>query len=377
MAITIKEHTPGGDVDDFIRAGQVVFSGDAQWVPPLDFEIRERLHPAKNPFFKRAEAVYLTAWKDGALAGRCSASIDREYLRIWQNETGFFGFFDTIDDDAVGQALIDHAAKWLVARGMKRMSGPFSLYCNEEVGVLIEGFDTPPMLMMAHSRRWQDRVATACGLAKEKDVWAWRYEVTGKFTPRVQKAWNEIKAMPEVKLRSIRPSRMQQELDLIMDIYNDAWDGKWAFVRALPDEVDKMAKDLKLVIDPDLAFMAEIDGKTAGMCIALPNMNEALQDLGGKLFPLGWAKLLWRLKVKHPVTARLMMLGIRREFRNVRKYMGLSAAMYAEVATRGEAKGYRWGELSWTREDDRPINAGITSMGAKIYKRYRVYDKAL
>jgi hypothetical protein len=153
-------------------------------------------------------------------------------------------------------------------------------------------------------------------------------------------------------------------------------------VPALPDEVKKIAKDMKLILDPDIAFIAEIHGKSAGMCILLPNLNEAIADLGGKLFqfgmPIGAAKLLWRTKVKRPASTRLMMLGIKRDIRqNVKRYGGLSAAMYAEVAKRGAAKGYKWGELSWTREDDAPINLGIKSMGAKVYKRYRVYKKAL
>ncbi|MFO0652153.1 MAG: hypothetical protein U0326_38395 [Polyangiales bacterium] len=377
MSITIKEHTPGGDVGDFLRAGHVVFEGDPSWCPPLDFDIKQRLHPEKNPFFKRAEAVYFTAWKDGRLVGRCSASVDQEYLRIWKNDTGFFGFFDTVDDDEVGKALVEHAAKWLKSKGMKRMSGPFSLYPNEEVGVLVEGFDTPPMLMMAHSRAWQGRVAEAAGLTKEKDVLAWKYTV-GELPKRANKALDMLKSeAPELKLRSMNPKKMHDELSIVLDIYNDAWEGKWGFVKALPDEVAKMAEDLSLVLDPELTFIAEIEGRAVGMCITLPNLNECIQDLGGALFPFGWAKLLWRLKVNHPKSARLMMLGIRKELRNVRKYMPLSVAMYAEISNRAKAKGYEWGELSWTREDDSPINSGIANMGAKVYKRYRVYERAL
>ena len=379
MTITIKEHTPGGDVKDFLRAADVVFAGDPHFVKPLDFDITQRLHPGKNPFFKngRAEAMYYTAWRDGKLVGRCSATVDREYLRLYNNDTGFFGFFDTIDDDAVGKALVERAAAWLRGKGMKRMSGPFSLYPNEEVGVLIEGFDMPPSLMMAHSRQWQDRVALASGLVKEKDVFAWRYDV-GDLPKRAQRALDNLKVdAPELKFRSVNKSRLEEELKVILDIYNDAWEGKWAFVPALPDEVKKMAEDLSLVIDADLAFLAEIEGRPVAMCILLPNLNECIADLDGALFPFGWAKLLWRLKVNHPKSARLMLLGIRKELRNVRKYMALSVAMYAEVSHRGKAKGYQWGELSWTREDDSPINSGISNMGAKIYKKYRVYEMPL
>jgi hypothetical protein len=378
MAIEIREHRPGHDVKDFIQAGFVVFRDDPMWVPPLDFEIKERLSPKANPFFQRADVTLFTAWKDGVLAGRCSATVDREHLKVWKDDAGFFGFFDTIDDQDVAKALMDAAEKWLKARGMKRMLGPMSLYENDEIGCLVEGFDYPPNLMMAHSRIYQGKLIEGCGLEKEKDLFCWKYDADNPFPERVLKAWEHIKSMPEVLLRSVDPSQMERELRDIMDIYNDAWAGKWGMVPALPDEVKKIAKDMKLILDPDIAFMAEIHGKPAGMCIMLPNLNEAIADLGGKLFPLGWAKLLWRVKVKHPESSRLMMLGIKGEARhNVKRYGGLSAAMYVEVAKRGIAKGYKWGELSWTREDDAPINLGIRSMGAKIYKKYRVYNKPL
>jgi len=262
MAIEIREHGLH-DLGPFIQAGHVVYDGDPSWVPQLHFELKERFDPRKNPFFERAEVAIWTAWKNGRLAGRCTAQIDREHLRVWKDDTGFFGFFDTIDDVDVARALIETAAQWLRERGMKKMRGPLSLYINEQVGVLVEGFDTPPVVM-------------------------------------------------------------------------------------------------------------------AGVCIMIPNLNEAIHDLGGKLFPTGAAKLLWRLKVKRPTSTRLMMLGIRKDItRNVKRYGGLSAAMYVEVAKRGIAKGYKWGELSWTREDDAPINLGIRSMGAKVYKKYRVYQRSL
>ncbi len=185
-----------------------------------------------------------------------------------------------------------------------------------------------------------------------------------------------------MKLRNIDVGNLDREMANVMDIYNDAWEGKWGMVPALPDETRKIVKDMRLILDPDIAFIAEVDGEAAGMCILLPNLNEALAGLNGKLFnlglPIGAARLLWRLKVRHPKLTRLMMLGIRRNIRqNVKRYGGLSAAMYVEVAKRGFAKGYNWGELSWTREDDAPINLGIRSMGARVYKKYRVYKKAL
>jgi hypothetical protein len=377
MTIEIREH-PITDLKDFIRAGHVVYANDPNWVPNLHMELHERFNPKKNPFFQRAEVTIFTAWKNGELAGRCTAQIDGEHLRVWKDDTGFFGFFDTIDDDQVGRALIDAASKWLKERGIKKMRGPLSLYINEEVGVLVEGFDTPPSVMMSHSQKYQAKVCEAAGLVKEKDLLCWKYDAATGFPPRVMKAWEDIKKLPEVRLRSVEMKNLEAETRAFMEIYNDAWEGKWGMVPALPAEVSKVAKDLKLIIDPDLAFMADVNGKPSGVCIMIPNLNEAIHDLGGKLFPTGLAKLLWRMKVKHPVSTRLMMLGIRKEVtKNIKRYGGLSAAMYVEVAKRGIAKGYTWGELSWTREDDAPINLGIRSMGAKVYKKYRVYEKLL
>lgn len=374
MAIEIREHVPGKDLRPFIDAGHEVYRDDPTWVAPLEMDIKERLTPSKNPFFKRGEVALFTAWKGDRLVGRCSAQVDREHLRVHKDETGFFGFFDTIDDDEVGKALIAAAERWLARRGMKKMRGPFSLYINEEIGTLIEGFEYPPVVMMAHARKWQDRVAQSAGLEKTKDLYAWRYDV-GNIPPRAQRAWEDIKALPEVNLRTVDLKHMQSELEIIMSIYNDAWRNNWGVVPALPDEVEKIAKELKLILVPDLAFIAEINGKPMGMCITIPNVNEAIADLDGKLFPLGLLKLLWRVKVKHPKSARLIMLGIRQEIRHIKKYGGLSLAMYVEIAKRGQKLGYEWGELSWTLEDNKPINLGIKAMGAKIYKKYRIYEK--
>lgn len=375
MAIEIREHVPG-DLDDFLRAGRVVFEGDPAFVPPLDMDIRDRLTPGKSPFFLRGELVLFTAWKDGRLAGRATAQLDHEHLRLHQDRTGFFGFFDTIDDDEVGKALIAACEAWLGRRGMTRMRGPLSLTMNEEVGLLVEGFEHPPVLMMSHSRRWQDRVAVAAGLEKAKDLFAWRFEV-GKIPERAKKAWAEIKAMPEVRLRSVNPWKMDSELRIILDIFNDAWKHNWGYVPATEAEAKKMGDDLRLVLDREMAFIAEVHGKPVALCIVLPNVNEVIRDFDGKLNPITVAKLLWRLKVKRPKCGRLMMLGIKEEMRNVRRYAGLSHALYVEIATRGEKLGYEWGELSWTLEDNRPINLGIKSMGAHVYKKYRVYEKAI
>ncbi len=376
MAIEIRQHAPGRDLGDFIKVPYLIFKNDPSWIAPLDFMVKEQLSPSKNAFFEHAEVALFTAWKNGELVGRISAQVDQEHLKRWKDDVGFFGFFDTIDDAEVGKALMAAAEGWLKQRGVKTMRGPMSLSVNEELGTLVEGFDTPAMVMMSHHKPYQGAIVEACGLTKVKDLFCWRYDV-GELPPRALKAYGEIKAMPEVKLRTISLKNIEQELKLVLEIQDDAWRDNWGHVSLTETEAKKAVEALKLVVMQDLAILAEIDGKPAGMCIALPNLNEAARDLHGKLLPLGWAKLLYRLKVKNPSTARLCLLGIKREFRSVKRYGALSLAMVAEIQQRGRAMGVNWGELSWTLEDNAPVNLLIRSMKGKLYKKYRVYERAL
>ena len=375
--VEIREHRMGLDLEDFIRVQYDIFRNDPAYIPPLEMELRDRLTPGKNPLFEHAEGTLFTAWRGGKLVGRCSAQIDREHLRVHQDETGFFGFLDTIDDADVAHRLLASAESWLKARGMKRVRGPFSLTINEESGVLIDGFEHPPVLMMPHSTRYQAGLIESYGYEKVQDLYAWKY-VVEEPPPRAAKAHADMMALPEVRFRSVDKSRMRQEVDTLVEIFNDAWSENWGFVPATEAEVAKMAQDFKLLLDPDLAFFAEVEGREVGMVVCIPNLNEAARDLNGKIFPFGWAKLLYRLKVKGTSSARLVLLGLRKDMRAKKRYGALSTAMYAELAYRGMKKPqYKWAELSWTLEDNRPINLGIKAMRGKIYKTYRVYEKAL
>lgn len=376
MAIEIQQLAPGGSLKRFLAFGKKVNAGDPAYIAPLSLEVSDRLSPKANPFFEHGEAVIFLALRGGEVVGRCTASIDREHLRIHRDDTGFFGFFDTIDDVAVARALADAAEAWLRERGMKRMRGPYSLNINEEMGCLVDGFEHPPVLMMPHGTQYQAALFEAIGFEKAMDVYAWYYKVEPP-PPRAQRAWDQIAAMPEVRFRSVRRSEMRKELDAILDIFNDAWSENWGFVPATPKEVEKMATDMGMLIDEDIAFLAEIDGKPVAVCIALPNVNEAARDLRGELFPFGIFKLLYRLKVKKPKSARLLILGIKRELRGVKQYGALSTAMYAELARRGIAAGYEWAELGWTLEVNQPINLGIRAMRGKQYKTYRVFERAI
>ena len=221
MAITVKEHRPGKDVADFLRVADVVFGDDPSWIAPLNMEIKDRLNPAKNPFFEHGEATLFTAWDGDRLVGRTSAQIDHEHLRIHGDDAGFFGFFDTVDDPVVAQALLQAAEDWLRERGLKTMRGPFSLSINEESGCLVEGFETPPAMMMSHSRAYQGALAESYGLEKAKDLLAWKY-VVAEPPKRAQRAWEQLRALPEVRFRSIDKRNMLAELRDVLEIFNDA-----------------------------------------------------------------------------------------------------------------------------------------------------------
>jgi len=376
MSIEIREHRPGRDIKDFVRFHHTLYANDPAWVAPLDMELMDRLSPGKNPFFEHAEVALFSAWKDGRMLGRISAQIDHEHLKLHDDGAAFFGFFDTVDDPEVAKALLARAEAWATERGMKVLRGPFSLSINEASGTLIEGFEHPPVVMMPHALPHQAGLAEQAGYDKAKDLFCWRYDVQ-KIPPRATRAWEAVDALPEVRFRSVDRSNMLSELEILLEIFNDAWSENWGFVPSTPAEVRKAAADMKLLIDPDLAFFAEIDGRPMGICVCLPNLNEATRDIHGKLFPFGFAKMLWRLKVKGPKSARLMLLGLRKELRGVKRYGALSTAMYVELTRRGVPKGYEWAELSWTLEDNRPINLGIRAMGGEIYKKYRIFEKAL
>lgn len=375
MTVEIRQVSVGGKLDDFLNVVDDIYRDDPSYVRPLDMDVKGRLSKS-NPFFEHGEAMAFTAYRGDTCVGRCTASIDRAHLERYNDEMGFFGFIDTIDDIEVAQALLDSASHWLKQRGMKRVRGPLSLNINEEWGLLIDGFDTPPMIMMPHHRDYQGKLVEESGFSKLKDLYAWRYEV-GEVPKRAMRAYNQVIEMPEVSVRQVDKKHVERDVRLIMDVFNDAWSDNFGFVPLTESELAKTAADMKLILEPELTCIVSIDGKPMAVGLALPNVNEMIGDLNGKLLPTGAGKLLWRLKVKGPKTARLIILGIRRELRNVRKYAGLSAYMYTLMNRAGQRLGIRWGELSWTLEDNGPVNVGIKMMGGKIYKTYRVYEREI
>jgi hypothetical protein len=374
--VDIRQTPMGGPARDFLDVVDYIYAGDPAYVRPLDMDLRDRLNPKKNPFFEHGEGTIFCAYRNGFAVGRCTASIDRAHLERYGDSTGFFGFLDTIDDEEVARALLASAEAWLRSKGMTRARGPLSLCINEESGCLVEGFETPPYVMMPHHRPYQARLIEQAGYEKAKDLFAWSYKV-GKLNNRVQRARDEMKSLPEITFRRASKKNLEKDVELLVDVFNDAWSDNWGFVPFTRLEQQKMLSDFRMLIMPDITCVCSIDGAPAAVAVAIPNVNELVRDCHGKLFPLGLAKLVWRLKVRGPRSARLILLGIRKKYRHLRKYAPLSAFMYAEMNDGAKKLGIEEGELGWTLEDNGRVNAGITMMGASPYKTYRVFEKAL
>ena len=374
--VDVRQIPVGGRLDDFLDVVDYIYRDDPAYVRPLDMMLRDQLHPRKNPFFEHGEAVVFCAYRNGRPVGRCTASIDHEHLARHKDDTGFFGFLDTVDDEAVSRELLASAEAWLRARGVKHARGPLSLSVNEELGCLVSGFDTPPFVMMPHHRPYQSRLIERAGYVKAKDFYAWTYKV-GDLNARTKRAHEEVKALPEVSYRRVSHKSLEADTEVLVDVFNDAWSDNWGFVPFSRSEARKMASDFRLLLVPEITCIVSVHGEPAAVALAIPNLNELCADFDGKLFPAGLPKLAWRLKVEGPKSARLILLGIRKKWRMNRRYAALSSFMYAEMNNGGREVGIRKGELGWTLEDNGRVNAGILTMGAKIYKTYRVYEKAL
>lgn len=359
----------------FILLPERLHRDDPQYIAPLHLERQEALSP-KNPFFGHAEVQFWLAERDGRDVGRISAQLDKQALALRPDGTGFFGMIAAEDDPAIFKALLDTAAAWLRERGMVRMQGPFNLNINEETGLLVAGFDTPPMLLMGHDKPYIGPRLEQYGLVKEKDVYAYLYDMTVDLPASVRRLID--RPLPkELVVRQLDFSRYNEEIRTVTSIFNDAWANNWGFVPLTETETDYLAKSLKPLLDPQLTSVVERNGEPVGFLIALPNLNEAIRGLNGKLLPFGWAKLLWRLKVKGVKTARVPLMGVNRAAAQDMIGSLLPFLMVDAVRREGLKKGFTHIELSWILEDNFPMRRMNESLGSTAYKTYRIYEKPL
>lgn len=363
------------DLDQFIRIPDLIMATDPAWITPLLIERRMYFSPKHNPYFQHARWQAWIAWRGQQPVGRISAQIDALHLERHDDATGFFGMLDAEDRQETFQALMETAEKWLQAQGIQRVRGPFNLSINSEMGLLVDGFSTPPMLMMGHAPAYYARQLEALGYQKATDTLAYMVAPDFPASPVMQRMTS--RATKGVTVRRIDTRRFDEEILKLRDIFNDAWTDNWGFVPFTAAEFTAMGQELRFLLSPDLIQIAEIDGEPAAFIVALPNINEAIRDLRGKLFPMGWLKLLWRLKVRHPRSARVPLMGVRKKFQHTRLGPGLAFLIIDAARAQLHKRGVTDVELSWILEDNAGMRSIIESIGGRAYKRYRVFERQL
>lgn len=368
--VVVRRVDSAADLNRFIDFPYRLHRGDPIWVAPLRMDVRTLLSRTKNPFFQRAEADYFLAERNGTVVGRIAATHNRAHNEFHDDQVGFFGFFECIDDQAVANALFERAAAWLRERDLDTMRGPASFSTNDECGLLVEGFEHPPTVLNPHNPRYYQGLIERARFQGSKDLLLYQ-SVSTELPERLGRAAARVAKRMQITLRCLDKKRFYEEVDRIKPLYNQAWEKNWGFVPMTDAEIDHLAKQLKPVVDPNLVVFAEREGQPIGFAAAIPDMNVALKaNPSGRLFP-GILKVLWRARGISRL--RILLLGVIKEFRGT----GAAELMYHHIWTTGVGSGYYWGEAGWVLEDNLAMNKGLEFMGFKQYKRLRMYDRPL
>jgi hypothetical protein len=373
-SIAVRPVTSRREMGVFIETPWHIYEDDPLWVPPLRLE--RRLHFSRfNPFFKHGEWQAWVAYRGNEPVGRISAQIDQLHRDRYGFDTGHFGLLEGIESAEVFAALTNTAEEWLVARDARQISGPFNLSINQECGILVEGFDTPPVVMMPHSRKWYGRMLEEQGYAPLKDLLAYWVNVDFEVPPMMSTLVGRFSS--HIRVRTLNRSRFRDEMELLRDIFNDAWSNNWGFVPFTREEFMELGNTLRVLVPDEAITIAEVDGVPAAFMVGLPNLNEIFTELNGTLFPFGWVKLIKRLRARSVRTARIPLMGVRRQFQSTP--LGAALAFLVIDALRGV--GRAWGiqavELSWILEDNKSMRRMLEGIGCREYKRYRIYGKRL
>jgi len=374
-SLVVEKVTGKKDLKTFIRIPWSIYRDDPNWVPPLLMD-RKEAFSSKHPFFLHATWQAWIAWRDGKPVGRISAQIDQLHQERYKDRTGYFGLIEAPDDHAVFMALFGAAEKWLVENGMRRVVGPFNLGINQELGILVEGFDTPPRVMSSHSPRYYGPAIEACGYRPAQDMLAYEADIQTYTVPESMHVLVSRSA-EKVKVRPLVRKNMAEDLEVMRDIFNDAWQNNWNFVPFTREEFNTIGKELLMVVPANFIQIAEIDGEAAAFIVLLPDINEVIADLNGRLLPFGWAKLLWRLKVRFPKASRIPLMGVRQKYQNTIYGPAMAYDLIAAGFAAGRARGLDRVEMSWILESNKPVRNIIEKFGSKITKRYRMYEKTL
>ena len=359
-----------GDIRRFVDYMYDRNAGDPHWVPPLRLGEYDRINPKKNPFFAHADMELLLAWRGDRVVGRVAAIVDHLHQSTHHDNVAMFGFFEADDAEAAG-ALLSAVEAWATARGRAHVRGPISPSLNDTCGLLIDGFDTDPMLLMPHNPPEYAQFIESAGYGKVKDLFAWLYDIGRGVPPVMTRIAERRRQQLHLTLRPIKMAEFAREIDRLRELYTSAWERNWGFVAPTREEFQHVAKEMKPIFDPRCAVVAEADGRLVACAVALPDINQALKGTNGKLFPFGLIKLLLRGRYVNQV--RLLLLGIDPAYRTT----GLYPLLMAELHRQSIGGPYKHAEFSWVLEDNRDINQPAEQAGARRYKTYRIYQKAL
>jgi hypothetical protein len=358
-------------LNQFINLPFKLYKDDPNWVPPLIYERKEFFDKNKNPFYRGAKTKLFLASRNNELIGRIATCINYNHNEFHGEKVGFFGFFESIDDYEVASRLLKVAMITLKAEGMEKMRGPASFSTNHEVGFLVEGFDSPPTVMNPYNKPYLPKLAEQFGLKKVMDLYAYLITKETPIDERHLKIVKRIRERNKIKIRSADFSKFARELEVVRHVYNHAWERNWGFVPMQEEEFNHMGKSLKDIVDPDMLLIAEINGEPAGFSMAVPDINQALIKLNGRLFPTGLLKLLWHTKIRNKIDGlRIMTMGVVHEYQK----RGIDNIFFVDTYNIGVSKGYRWAELSWVLETNDLMCRASEEMGAKLYKKYRMVE---
>ena len=374
MSIEVAPVFSRADMRDFIELPFRLHSNAGGWIPPLRIERRQFLHPRTGPFYKRGEAGLFLARREGRVVGRISAQIDTAYNEFHGDATGMFGFLEMEEDHEALHALLDAAAGWLRERGRDRMVGPMDFTMNDESGVLIEGFELEPMIRQAWQPPYYQRLCEEAGLEKAVDTYMWSLHISGRdqVMPIIWDLAEQLEPKHGIRIRKISRGHLRRDLDAFGEIYNEAWARNFGFVPYSKEDLDAYAQELQIVYDRNWFMIAEdAEGKTVGMAITVPDINQVLKRMNGRLLPLGWWHYLNRRRIID--RCRVGFLGVKPAY----QHTGVAAGLYAEHFDMAEATRVKGGEMGWILETNKAMNRAMQAMGGEIVKKYRVYERSL
>jgi GNAT superfamily N-acetyltransferase len=375
-ALEIRPVRTRRDLKRFVKVPFHLHRDQPQWVPPLIFERMEFLDRSKNPYFEHAEAEYFIAERDGELVGRTSAQVDSRWDEYQGGSDGMFGFFESANDPEVAAGLLDAASEWVRGHGRARILGPMDFTTNDELGILIEGFELRPMILQPWHPPYYRELIEAQGFSKTIDLLMWHLGLGelkqgNEFHPMIHAAAEKARTEHGIAIRNMRKREMEAEVKRFMEVYNDAWGDNWGFVPITDAEVRFQAKNLKQVLDEDWSFMAEKDGEVVGAALSLPDVNQVLARMNGRLLPFGWLRfLLGRRRIDR---IRVLALGVKHAY----QHTGVAAGLYLKHLDAASPDGVPAGEMGWILETNEPMNRAMEGMGGNVVKRYRLYERSI